>query len=259
MDDETHGEPQVAVDLAHPLGIALGQVVVDGDDVHTLAREGIEVGRQNGNQRLAFTGLHLGNATLMEHDAADDLHPVGAHAQHPVGRLPAGGKGLHQDIVQGFTVLKPCLEIRSLGLERLVGELAVFVLQRHDGVHLRHEFLDFPLGTGAEEFIDQSHVRQTFPRLKIKQLDYITNCPLKKGYSVNFPCRWENLPLCPRNPLIKEAFCNFLPNFLPSGHQPRRRGQNPAGDEHIGRPLKLHRSQIEIHHQLHAHGQKAAE
>ena len=34
MDDQAHGKAHEAVDLAHPLGVTLGQVVVDGDDVN---------------------------------------------------------------------------------------------------------------------------------------------------------------------------------------------------------------------------------
>ncbi len=36
-DDETDAEAEPAVDLAHPLGVAGGEVVVDGDEVHALA------------------------------------------------------------------------------------------------------------------------------------------------------------------------------------------------------------------------------
>ena len=36
-DDETDGEAEPAVDLTHPLGVALDQVVVDRDEVHALA------------------------------------------------------------------------------------------------------------------------------------------------------------------------------------------------------------------------------
>ena len=39
--DEAHGEAQQAVDFAHPLGVALGQVVVDGDDVDAVAVQGV--------------------------------------------------------------------------------------------------------------------------------------------------------------------------------------------------------------------------
>ena len=44
VDDQAHGEAHEAVHLAHPLAVALGQVVVDGDDVHALAGQGVQVG-----------------------------------------------------------------------------------------------------------------------------------------------------------------------------------------------------------------------
>ena len=180
VDDQAHGEAHKPVDLAHPLGVTLGQVVVDGDDVDALAGEGVEVGGEDGHQSLAFTGLHLGDPALMEHDAADDLDPVGPHAQHPVGCLPAGGEGLGEDVVQSRALGQPVLEYLGLGLQVLVGELAVAVLQGHDLFHLGGKLLDLPLGAGAEELADESHICQTFLD-GIKHLDYSTFIPLKKG------------------------------------------------------------------------------
>ena len=90
---------------------------------------------RGGHQGLALAGLHLGDAALVEDDAADELHPVGLHAQHPPGRLPAGGKGLGQDIVQGLAVFQPLLEFRGLGLELFVGEGGVLSVQGLDLVH----------------------------------------------------------------------------------------------------------------------------
>ena len=93
------------MDLAHPLAVALGQVVVDRDDVDAPAGQRVQIGGQGGHQGLALAGLHLGDAALVQHDAAHQLHPVGAHAQHPVRGLPHGGKGLRQDVVQRLAVL----------------------------------------------------------------------------------------------------------------------------------------------------------
>ena len=61
------------VDGAHPLRVALGEVVVDGHDVDAAAGEGVQVGRQRGDQRLALARLHLGDLALVEHNAAHDL------------------------------------------------------------------------------------------------------------------------------------------------------------------------------------------
>jgi len=47
-------------------GVPGDQVVVDGDDVHSLALQGVQVGRQGGHQRLALPRAHLCNLALME-------------------------------------------------------------------------------------------------------------------------------------------------------------------------------------------------
>ena len=44
VDYEADAKAEKAVDLAHPLAVALGEVVVHRDDVDALAREGVEVG-----------------------------------------------------------------------------------------------------------------------------------------------------------------------------------------------------------------------
>ena len=60
MTPTRHAEE--AVNLAHPLRVATGQVVVDRDDVDALALERVQIGGQRGDERLAFAGLHLGDA-----------------------------------------------------------------------------------------------------------------------------------------------------------------------------------------------------
>ncbi len=66
VDDDADGEAEEAVDLAHPLGVALGEVVVDGDDVDAAAGEGVEVAGEGGDEGLAFAGLHLGDLARVE-------------------------------------------------------------------------------------------------------------------------------------------------------------------------------------------------
>ncbi|MPM18839.1 hypothetical protein SDC9_65256 [bioreactor metagenome] len=39
MDDKAYRKPHEAVDFAHPLTVAAGQIIVDCDDVDTLAGE----------------------------------------------------------------------------------------------------------------------------------------------------------------------------------------------------------------------------
>src|SRR6266511_2439236 len=59
---------EALVDAAVPLGVALGEVVVDGDEVDALALERVQVEREAGDERLAFARLHLGDVALVEDD-----------------------------------------------------------------------------------------------------------------------------------------------------------------------------------------------
>ena len=56
-----YGQPEELVDAAHPFGVALGQIIVDGDDVDALAFERVQVNGQGGDQRFAFAGSHFGD------------------------------------------------------------------------------------------------------------------------------------------------------------------------------------------------------
>ena len=152
MYHQADGQPQKAVYLAHPFAVAAGQVVVDGDDVDALAGQRVQIGGQGGHQGLAFAGLHLGDAALVQDDAADELHPVGPHAQHAPGGLPGGGEGLGQDVVQRLAVLETLLEFRGLGLQLGVGQSLVLLLQRLDFIRNGIDGLQLPLGVSAEEF-----------------------------------------------------------------------------------------------------------
>ena len=114
VDDQTHLQAQETVDLSHPLRVTLGKVVVDRDNVHAFSCQGIEIGRQNGNQRLALAGLHLRDAPLMKHDAANELHAIGPHAQNTVGSFTADRKSLWQKLVQRFAGLIASLKFLRL-------------------------------------------------------------------------------------------------------------------------------------------------
>ena len=64
VHDDAGGEAEETVDLAHPARVAAGEIVVDGDDMDALAGQRVEVDGKGGDQRLAFAGLHFGDAGL---------------------------------------------------------------------------------------------------------------------------------------------------------------------------------------------------
>ena len=98
--DHADRHAEEAVDLAHPLGVAAGEVVVDRDDVHALAFERVEVGGQRGDERLAFAGLHFRDPAAVQHHAADELHVEVAHVEHAPAGFAHDGEGLRQHVVE---------------------------------------------------------------------------------------------------------------------------------------------------------------
>ncbi len=123
MDDDAGGQAEEAVDLAHPAGVTAGKIVVNGDDMDAAAGEGVEVDRERGYQRLAFTGFHLGDAALVENHAADQLDVEMALPQGALGGLPDGGKSLNQQIIE-FTAIGHLLaEHGGAGAQFVVAQL----------------------------------------------------------------------------------------------------------------------------------------
>ena len=101
VDDDADGEAEEAVDLAHPFGVAFGEVVVDGDDVDAVAGEGVEVAGKRGDEGLAFAGLHLGDLAGVEDDAADHLDVEVAHLDGALAGFADDGEGFGEDGVEG--------------------------------------------------------------------------------------------------------------------------------------------------------------
>jgi hypothetical protein len=133
--DRADVEAEEAVDDAHPLGVALGQVVVGGDDVHAAAREGVQVGGQGPGQRLALAGAHLGDLAEVHGRAAHELDVEVALAPDPAGTLPDRGERLRHQVVEILTVGHPLAvdvgELAQLGVAALA-HLVLEVVGRTD-------------------------------------------------------------------------------------------------------------------------------
>ena len=87
MDDHADGKAEHLVNRAHPFGVAAGEVIVDGDDVHALACERIQIGGQGGDERFSFARLHFGDFALVQDHAADELNVEMAHAERAAARF----------------------------------------------------------------------------------------------------------------------------------------------------------------------------
>ena len=93
----------------------------------------------------------------MQHDAADDLHGVGLHAQHaPVG-LAADGERLGQQVVESLAFGEALFELSGFGLQFLVGQLGHLRLQSKDFILERVDALEFLVRERAEQFFKKRH------------------------------------------------------------------------------------------------------
>ena len=77
--DAVHGQAVEHIQRTHPLGVTLGQVVVDGHHMDTLAREGVQEHRERGDEGLALARRHFRDLALMQGDAADQLDVIVDH------------------------------------------------------------------------------------------------------------------------------------------------------------------------------------
>ena len=100
VHDHADRQPQEAVDLAHPLRVALGQVVVHRHHVHAVAGQRIQIAGKRRHQRLAFAGLHLGDLARVQHHAADQLHIEVPHAHRANTGLAHHRERLGKNLVQ---------------------------------------------------------------------------------------------------------------------------------------------------------------
>ncbi len=97
--DPADGQPHRFQQRAHPFGIALGEVVVDGDDVYVPAREGVPGGSDRTGQCLALAGGHLDDVAGQHPQRAEQLHVEGAQPGRALGSL-AGDREELRDVLR---------------------------------------------------------------------------------------------------------------------------------------------------------------
>ncbi len=155
MHDHADAQAEEVVEAPHPLGVALRQVVVDGDDVDALAFEGVEVAGQRGDEGLALAGAHLGDGPAVQDHSADELHVVVAHLERALPALAADGECFVRDVVEGGAAVELFLELGGLRLELRVAQRGDPSLEGVDGLDARPEAPDLPFVRGSEHLLER--------------------------------------------------------------------------------------------------------
>jgi len=74
--------------------------------MHALTQQRVQIQRQRGDQCLALARLHLGDAPLVQHDSADELHIEVPHVQRASRGFTTRCERFGQDVVQRCAVLQ---------------------------------------------------------------------------------------------------------------------------------------------------------
>ena len=156
-----------AVHAAHQLGLVLGEEVVDGDDVHALARQGVEVGRERRDEGLALTGLHLGDVAEVQGGPTHDLHVEVSLAEGALARLADGGERLRQEHVEGLALVEALAETLGLVAQLLVGELLEVGLEGIDLLGDALQLLQGPALAGTKQLLDDGHLVISLPTQRV--------------------------------------------------------------------------------------------
>jgi hypothetical protein len=155
--DDANCHPERLVDRPHPLGVALCQVVVHGDELDVHAGERVQVEGQRRDERLALTGFHLGDPALVQHHAADQLDVEVAHAYGALGGLADARKGLGQKVVEVLALVEALAELLGLGAQGVVGERGDLVLEGVDLVDALMQPLEGATLARAQDLLEDAH------------------------------------------------------------------------------------------------------
>ncbi len=154
VNDDARLQSEKSVETPHPLRVAAREVVVHRDDVDAFAFERVQVRGERRDERLAFARFHLGDATLVEHHPADELHVVVTHLEDAAPRFTTRGERVDEDVVDLRAVVDLLFELDRPSFELLVRELLHLGLEVVDGGDLRQDALHLALVARAENFLE---------------------------------------------------------------------------------------------------------
>src|SRR5262245_29954927 len=132
MDDDPDRKSEEVVNLPHPFGVALGQIIVDRHHMNATAGDRIEIDRKSRNQRFAFAGLHFRYFAFVQDYAADKLDVEMTLAQRSLRRFPDGGEGRNQNVIERDAFRDLLLEFVGPRFQRIVRKAFQFLFERVD-------------------------------------------------------------------------------------------------------------------------------
>ena len=121
------------------------------------AGEGVEVGREGCHKGFTFTGFHFGDTAFVDDKTADKLDAVMLFAEHAPRSFAHGGKGVGQDIIEGFACGESILEHFGCAAKLRFAKRSIPVGQRFDFCDDRVHFFDLTFAACTEDFGNNGH------------------------------------------------------------------------------------------------------
>ncbi len=153
---DADAQAQQVIDRPHPARVAPGQVVVDGDQVHALAGQGVQVQGQARHQGFALTGLHLGDLAEVQDHAAHQLDVEMPEADRAAAGLPADRERIDQQLVEVMPIAGALPELVRACPQGRVVEPFELGLQLGDGGRQRQVAPHLPL-VGVQQLGQVQH------------------------------------------------------------------------------------------------------
>ena len=149
--------------------------------MHAASGQRIEIDRQGRDQRLAFAGLHFGDAAFVQDHAADQLHVEMALAERALGGFAHGGESRHQDVVERLAVGELSLKLVRARPQFVVGKRRDFVLERIDGVDPRRISPDAAVIGGTKQLAGNGADHAQIP-FKILRATFVCVMTLRANF-----------------------------------------------------------------------------
>ena len=109
--------------LAHPLGITLGKIIINRNNMYALAFQCIKICRKKTCLCLTFTGSHLCDSSLMENNTTHKLHSVMFCMKHSSRCLPYKCICFYKKVIKCLACCKPVFKFLCFISHLLIREL----------------------------------------------------------------------------------------------------------------------------------------
>ncbi len=122
MHDDADAHPEEIVNLAHPVGVAAGEIIVDRHDVHAFARQRIEIDGGRCDERLALAGTHFRDRAFVQNEPAHELNVEMTLFERALGGFANGGEGGRINVVKRLAGFQLGAKLFGLRAQLLIGE-----------------------------------------------------------------------------------------------------------------------------------------